>query len=454
MIFPLARRLAAAALFLAGLSACGGGTEPEPASRLAIATQPIGAVNGSLLATQPVVVLQTASGGTATGATNTVSVSLTGPGSLDGTTTVTAVDGVATFTNLRVTGTGSFTLLFSSAGLTSATSAAFTMAPLPATHLAVALQPTTSTSGTLLTVQPNVALLDGSGAIATAATTPVTASIASGTGSLSGTLTVTPVNGIATFTNLVIAGSGAHALRFTAGSLTPAITSSFTVLGPPASLAFYSPRVLVDAGNTFPTVFAIRDASGDMLATTPSFVSRNPAVATVDSRGVLTGVSKGQAVIQAAVPGSATLADSLLAVVSAQGGTALYTSFTGFTARADSTVTILVYMDTRASGSRIASGLIDVRFNPGQLAYQSTVPDAVVAPAVNDGSASTGVVRLSFASTAGFDGVTTIARLTFRAAATPGTTGSIQVLASELTATDYSDLLPNAVQVTQPIVLR
>lgn len=454
MILTLARRVAAATLLLAGLSACGGGTEPEPASRLAMATQPIGAVNGSLLATQPVVLLQTASGGTATGATNTVSASLSGPGSLSGTTTVTAVDGVATFTNLRVTGTGNFTLVFSSSGLASATSAEFTMAPLPATHLAIALQPTTSNSGSLLTVQPGVALLDSTSAIATAATTPVTASIASGTGSLSGTLTVTPVNGIATFTNLMIAGSGAHVLRFTAGSLTPTTTTSFIVLGPPASLSFETRRVLVDAGGTYTTAPVLRDAAGDILSSAPNFVSRNTAAVTVDSRGVLTAVAKGQAVVRAAVPGNSAIADSMLVVVPAAGGTVLYTSFTGFVVNHDSTITVTLYMDTRSSGARIASGQVDVRFTPGQLTYLSSTPDPAVAPAVNDGSASTGVVRFSFASTAGFAGITPIAQLTFRATSTIGVAGSLQLVASELTATDYSDLLPNAVQVTQPIVLR
>lgn len=454
MILPLARRLAAATLLLTGLSACGGGTEPEPAIRLAMVTQPVGAVNGSLLATQPVVALQTASGGTASGANGTVSAYLTGPGTLSGTTTVTAVDGLATFTNLRVTGAGSFTLAFSSAGLTATTSTPFTMAPLPATHLAVALQPTTSNSGSPLTVQPNVTLLDDGGSIATAATTPVTASIASGTGTLSGTLTVTPVNGIAVFTNLMVAGSGAFTLRFTAGSLTPATTNTFVVLGPPASLTFETQRVIVGVGSTYATAPVLRDASGDALSSAPNFLSRNPGVVSVDSRGVLTAVAKGQAVVRAAVPGNSAIADSMLVVVPATGGTALYTSYTGFTVRADSTVTITVYMDTRSSGARIASGQVDVRFTPGQLAYVSTTPDATVAPAVNDGSASTGIVRLSFASTAGYSGITPIAQLTFHAAAVAGATGSLQLVASELSAADYSDLLPNVVQVTQALVLR
>jgi hypothetical protein len=411
-------------------------------------------MNGFLLGTQPAVAVQTASGGIATNAANAVTASLTGPGSLGGTTTVSAVNGVATFTNLRVSGSGSFTLTFAASGLTPATSAAFTIAPLPATHLAVVAQPTGSNSGSPLPVQPAIALLDDNGSPAIAATTPVSVSISLGTGTLTGTTTVTPVNGVATFTNLVLSGSGQHVLRFTAGGLLPATTGAFVVLGPPVALTFETRRVLVNAGGTYATAPVLRDASGDVLSSAPNFVSRDAAVVTVDSRGVLTSVAKGQAVVRASVPGNALIADSMLVIVPAVAGTALYTSLNGFTLPPDSVVTVAIYMDTRSSGKRIASGQIDVRFTPGQLAYLSITPDATVAPTVNDGSASSGVVRLSFANPAGFDGVTPIARITFRSAAQAGSTGSVQLVASELSASDFTDLLSSVVQVTQAIVLR
>jgi hypothetical protein len=56
------------------------------------------------------------------------------------------------------------------------------------------------------------------------------ASIASGTGTLSGTTTIAAVNGVATFTNLKITGSGSHTITFTpADSLSTVTSSGFTV---------------------------------------------------------------------------------------------------------------------------------------------------------------------------------------------------------------------------------
>lgn len=58
-----------------------------------------------------------------------------GGGSLTGTTSVAAVAGVATFTNLKINKAGSgYTLVASSSGLTAATSSAFTLTPGNATH--------------------------------------------------------------------------------------------------------------------------------------------------------------------------------------------------------------------------------------------------------------------------------------------------------------------------------
>jgi autotransporter-associated beta strand protein len=95
------------------------------ATKLIITTQPIGGVREFLLPTQPVIQIQDASNALTT-STATVTVAIkTGPvgGSLVGTTTVAALGGVVRFTDLKITGaTGTYTLEFTSSGLTSATS--------------------------------------------------------------------------------------------------------------------------------------------------------------------------------------------------------------------------------------------------------------------------------------------------------------------------------------------
>ncbi|MEI8322841.1 MAG: fibronectin type III domain-containing protein, partial [Actinomycetes bacterium] len=95
------------------------------ATALAVTTQPVGFSSGAALNTQPVVRIVDASGNTMTGSSASVTVTASG-GTLGGTTTVTAVNGVATFTNLTHTTAGTNTLTFASTALTSVTSASFT----------------------------------------------------------------------------------------------------------------------------------------------------------------------------------------------------------------------------------------------------------------------------------------------------------------------------------------
>ncbi len=196
------------------------------ATQLFISTQPTGAVSGLAFTTQPVVQIRDASNTVVTSSTAAVTVSITsGGGTLVGTQTVNAVNGIATFTNLRIDGPGSRTLQFTSSGLTSATSNALNVTQ-QAASLQIQTQPaTTATSGQAFTRQPVVRILDNAGLVVTTgagATLSVRAQIASGTGTLGGTTSVNAVNGVATFSNLSITGTGAHTLRFI--TTTPALS--------------------------------------------------------------------------------------------------------------------------------------------------------------------------------------------------------------------------------------
>ena len=112
------------------LAACGS-TEVAFAGApvsLVITTKPTGGIPGGLLTPQPVVELRDASGNRAFGATSQITVSLVGTGgTLMGTTTATATNGVATFTDLRIAQSGSFTLTFSSGTLVPVTSGAISI---------------------------------------------------------------------------------------------------------------------------------------------------------------------------------------------------------------------------------------------------------------------------------------------------------------------------------------
>src|SRR5262245_21803982 len=110
---------------LASLASCGGGgggysspapsptpTPPPVQKTLFVATQPSGAAAGAAFLTQPVVQVRAKSVTDATDNTTVVTAAIaTGTGAaaaqLSGTTTATAIAGVATFTNLGVNLAGS-----------------------------------------------------------------------------------------------------------------------------------------------------------------------------------------------------------------------------------------------------------------------------------------------------------------------------------------------------------
>jgi hypothetical protein len=207
-----------------------------PPTQLGITTQPGGAETGIAFAAQPVVVIRDATGALVPSATSAVTVSLvsttaTGTGTLSGTTTVNAVNGIATFSGLTIGSPGTYRLRFTSTGLTSVTSASF-MVTQGVRQLVITKQPGGAVSYQYLTSQPVIELRDATGAKVSGATNAVTVAIATGNGTLTGTLTVNAVQGTATFTDLVVSGSGAQTLRFSAAPPTGPVSvnsASFTV---------------------------------------------------------------------------------------------------------------------------------------------------------------------------------------------------------------------------------
>src|SRR5205809_493916 len=84
----------------------------------------------------------------------------------------------------------------------------------PPTQLAITSQALGAVSGAPFTTQPVVQVRDKDGLLVPSSSAPVTATITTGTGTLSGMNPVSAAGGIATFTNLAITGSGDHKLTF------------------------------------------------------------------------------------------------------------------------------------------------------------------------------------------------------------------------------------------------
>jgi hypothetical protein len=232
------------------------------------------------------------------GITVTASIG-SGAGTLGGTLTATTNgSGVATFTDLKITGAlGTRTLTFSATSLDPATSNNVVVEAGIATQMVMFTQPpATVPNGAVIVPNPAVALQDISGNNVDSAGVVITVQIFSGGGTLGGTTNVaTDANGRATFTDLTITGSvGNRTLRFTHAGLA-SVNSNFFGLsaGPLDQIAFVvSPPATANDGvllSPQPTVAAL-DASGNAIAGV-SITASVPAGWTLG--GTVTAVTDG-----------------------------------------------------------------------------------------------------------------------------------------------------------------
>jgi Fibronectin type III domain len=188
-------------------------------SKLGFAQQPVSQAAGAIA---PIVVhVQTPSGGVSTIDNSNVTLTIaSGPtgATLGGTTTVQAVAGVATFSDLTLTKAGAYTLLATDADLGTGKSVKFTVSPQTASaHLVLVQQPTTPPLVGVKGVPAYVVDLDDQfGNLVTAAKSKVSVSVASGPSfSPSGTTTVALKKGVGTFNNLILPATGNYVLHLT-----------------------------------------------------------------------------------------------------------------------------------------------------------------------------------------------------------------------------------------------
>ena len=255
---------------------------PAAAFKLVVTQQPSAtATVGVPFATQPVVEEEDAFGNViTTDSTHTVTVTRGnhGTASLQGSNlTVTLVNGVATFSGLSYNVAETINLSFTTnAGSFTATSDDILVSPAAAFKLVVTQQPSaTATVGVPFATQPVVEEEDAFGnVITTDSTHTVTVTRGNhGTASLQGSnLTVTLVNGVATFSGLSYNVAETINLSFTtnAGSFTA--TSDDIVVSPVAAFQLVvtqQPSTTATAGVAFATqpVVEEEDAFGNVITT-------------------------------------------------------------------------------------------------------------------------------------------------------------------------------------------
>ncbi|MCX5762290.1 MAG: Ig-like domain-containing protein, partial [Gemmatimonadetes bacterium] len=272
---------------------------------------------GVVLTPGALVAYKNAAGVLQTGFTGAVTASvLSGPAgaALLGTTTVNAVNGVASFSALRLNKAGTYSLQFTTSGASNGNTGSFSVLAAAAKTIAAdSGQAQTGTAGATL-AQPLVVLVTDSLGNPIAGRS-ITWAVGSGGGSVDSTTTVTNAAGRTRvrFTP----GVGANSATATSAGLTGSPVT-FTATGTVSSAVvstLVSPHVdtIVSLNATFALAAQARDAAVSPVAGHFTWVSRTPAVAAVDTSGVVKAIANGTAWVIATETGGTK--DSALIVV-------------------------------------------------------------------------------------------------------------------------------------------
>ena len=300
--------------------------EPAAASQLVVTTQPPASTTAgnsfglTITAEDPY-------GNLTPSFTSSVTVALKsnpGSGTLNGTLTVNASAGVATFSGLSIDqAANGYTIQATTTGLSSATTNAFDITPAAASQLVVTTQPPASTTA----VSPNgqtVSAEDLYGNLTPSFTSSVTIALESnpGDGTLNGTLTINAGAGVATFAGLTIdQAANGYTIQATTTGLSSATTNAFDITPAEATqlVVTTQPPASITAGDSFGLTVSVEDNNGN----------------------VQTGFTGSVTIALESNPGSGTLNGTL--TVNASAGVAVFSGLTldqaanGYTIQANST---------------------------------------------------------------------------------------------------------------------
>src|SRR5439155_1336885 len=283
---------------------------PGTATQLAFTQQPSTTVAGATISPAVQVTALDPAGNPVTSFTGSVTVALgnnLGGSTLSGTTTTAAVGGVATFVDLRLDKTGTGYWLTATATGLNATSSGFNITPGAATQLVFGTQPGTTVAGQQITPAVKLRALDALGNVATGFTGAITVALGSNPGgaTLSGTLLVAAVGGVASFGDLSLNRTATgYTLTASGGGLGPVTSTSFNITaGTATQLVFGTQPGTITGGKSFSPAVKVR---------------------ALDGLGNLATAFTGEVTVTLNSPGSGTLSGTT--TVAAAGGVATFFS--------------------------------------------------------------------------------------------------------------------------------
>ena len=408
-------------------------TISAPPTQVAFTTTPSSGTAGTQLSALKVTI-EDASGNIVMSNNSTVTIAVqSGPGGFaaGSTLTATAVNGVATFSNLKLTTVGTYTFKATDGSLTPATTGNIVISAGAASKLAITQVPTTGTAGTALTAL-KVAIQDSYGNVVTSNTSAVTIAVQSGPGGLTSgsTLTATAVNGVATFSNLILNTAGTYTLKVTDGTLFSSTTGNIVIsAGAASAVVLAQVPTTGTAGSQLASFTAtIKDAYGNTVTSNTSTVT----IAVTSGPG---GFTSGSTLTASAVSGVATFSNLILNIAGTYTFKATDGSLTFATtgnivisAAAASAVVLAQVPTTGTVGSKLASFTATIKDAYGNTVTSNT---STVTIAVTSGPG--GFTSGSTLTASAVSGVATFSNLTLNTAGTYIFTATDPSLTSAIT---------------------
>ena len=246
---------------------------------ITLSRQSVGTAAGATFSTQPQITLKDQYSGTLIVDSSTViTATISSGGALIGTSTATAIAGIATFTNLGISGVAgnSYTVTYSAAGVTSVTQS-ITVSIGQAVKLSVSRNGSGSRTSVPFTTQPQISVVDSGGNVVTTHPSTTVRAVPNLSNCFVGSAdTATTVSGVATFASLsLIAASGTQCmLTYTATSLTSTYETLTVASGPAAVISRTIRPDYGYYGRAFgqQPVYTIQDSGGNNVTTDNSTV--------------------------------------------------------------------------------------------------------------------------------------------------------------------------------------
>jgi hypothetical protein len=451
----LSRLLLLGSVSLAG---CGGDTHPRVPTTFTKVSDNQTAVVGKAVAIPPTVAILDANGNGIAGIEVTFALA-SGGGTLTGSTATTNAEGRAA--------AGSW-IMGTTSGFNTLTAAAVNVPGSPVTFNAIATAAAPATI-TKLSAEPSsppagsnvdsivVRIADQYGNPVGGAS--VTFAVTGGGGSVSPATVVTGANGLAAARWILGPDAKvANTATATCAGLSTTIGFSLTTGLAVSTVRLAARSFVVDSSATFTPGVSVIDVQGNPIPDAGvTLILRSTSTAMI-SGATVTGSKPGQTFLVATSVDNTALKDSALLIVANVASPVVTATFPRFDLKTDTTFTVPIVIDMRASGEKVGAATLQLTWDPNVLTYVSdAVGDAVPNSAlvINTAAAATGSVTLTFADGTGYAGIVGVRTFTFKVSSVTARTGTLAISASDLVgATTLKNMLPKTVTSFYPVRTR